>query len=312
MTERITLRTNEDAIAYLDSRDFGTEIFSSTDEDGTRYYTREETCRRCGGAGYYPTPRHGACYECNGRPPRYTVKVTALATAKKFRAKELRRGAKERKNARREAEFVAAANEKRAAFDAEFPGFSAELDGKTHNILVDLREKLDKWGSLSEKQVAFARKLIAEANAPKTELEEGRREMTGTILSVKWRDSNYGGAFKMTVNLDDGTRVWGTVPSALETIARDLWNDAYNPGDFEDVFKGATITFTATVSRSDDDVSFGFFKRPSIADKDVSLVWEAPEGAKTEPCVFCDSLRHTSEECPAEAHHARMMEEAHI
>ena len=71
-----------------------------------------------GGAGYYPTPRHGACYECNGRPPRYTVKVTALATAKKFRAKELRRGAKERKNARREAEFVAAANEKRAAFDA--------------------------------------------------------------------------------------------------------------------------------------------------------------------------------------------------
>ena len=79
--------------------------------------------------------------------------------------------------------------------------------------------------------------------------------MTGEILSTKWHDGSYGTTLKMTVRLDDGNRVWGSVPAHIE-------ESVGMPSDLH----GRKISFTATVTRSDRDPHFGFFKRPSGAE----------------------------------------------
>lgn len=73
-------------------------------------------------------------------------------------------------------------------------------------------------------------------------------DVQGTIQTIKAQESYYGTTLKMLVQHADGWKLWGTVPAALEEAE-----------------KGDTVSFTATVSVSDDDPKFGFFKRPSKA-----------------------------------------------
>lgn len=77
---------------------------------------------------------------------------------------------------------------------------------------------------------------------------EGRVVITGTILAFKRQESMYGDVLKMLVQDDRGFRVWGSVPSSLDDAERE-----------------SRITFTATVTASDKDAKFGFFKRPAKA-----------------------------------------------
>ena len=77
---------------------------------------------------------------------------------------------------------------------------------------------------------------------------EGRVVITGTVLSFKWQGSDYGDVLKMLVQDDRGFRVWGSVPASLDDAERE-----------------SRISFTATVSQSDRDTKFGFFKRPTKA-----------------------------------------------
>jgi hypothetical protein len=84
------------------------------------------------------------------------------------------------------------------------------------------------------------------ANAPA--LVEGRQEIEGVILKVEERDSDWGIQFKMTVKMDNGNVLWGTLPSAVSSADR-----------------GDRIAFTATVQVSDRDENFGFIRRPSKA-----------------------------------------------
>lgn len=81
-------------------------------------------------------------------------------------------------------------------------------------------------------------------NAP-----EGRVTITGTVLALKWKESQYGSTLKMLVQDDRGFRVWGSVPANLDDAERE-----------------SRITFTATVQASDRDEKFGFFKRPTKAE----------------------------------------------
>jgi hypothetical protein len=74
---------------------------------------------------------------------------------------------------------------------------------------------------------------------------EGRVEITGSILCFKWQASDWGDVLKMLVQDDRGFRVWGTCPKSLDDAERD-----------------SRIAFTATITRSDSDSKFGFFKRP--------------------------------------------------
>jgi len=80
-------------------------------------------------------------------------------------------------------------------------------------------------------------------NAP-----EGRVVITGAVLAFKVQESMYGDVLKMLVQDDRGFRVWGSVPSSLDDAERE-----------------SRITFTATVTPSDKDAKFAFFKRPAKA-----------------------------------------------
>jgi hypothetical protein len=138
------------------------------------------------------------------------------------------------------------------------------LTGKWTAILQDMAWKVQKYGDLSDKQVAFARRMLgwlAEAEekhaereaateakiAAGVEVPEGRIVIEGTVLSTKWVESQFGSTQKMLVENEQGWKVWGSVPSSIE------------------VDKGTKVQFTATVERSKDDALFGFFKRPAKA-----------------------------------------------
>ncbi len=104
--------------------------------------------------------------------------------------------------------------------------------------------------------VAYARHLDQEAEreaaptAPALPCPEGRVEIEGVVTSFRAHDNGYQTVLKMTVAADDGWRVWVTCPAAIE----------------EQVERGDRVRFTATVTRSDDDETFGWAKRPTRAD----------------------------------------------
>jgi hypothetical protein len=129
---------------------------------------------------------------------------------------------------------------------------------EAHPFLRSMQEAVQQWGALTPKQEAAVEKWHAKDSDRQAEkqisedapaLTEGRRLIVGEVISAKQKyTSRYGGAVtKITVALDDGNKVWGTMPSALS----------------EDAIKGERISFTATVTPSDRDEHFGFFKRPS-------------------------------------------------
>jgi hypothetical protein len=133
-------------------------------------------------------------------------------------------------------------------------------------ILQDMHAKLGRFGSLSDKQVAFAVKLAAELAAPPPPAEvhvpapEGRVTFTGKIVSAKWHDNDYGGGVKITVKVQtpDGTWLaWGSAPSGLEGTV--------------DSLRGQEITIKATL-KAGDEPHFSFFKRPILEGKNAEEV----------------------------------------
>lgn len=128
-----------------------------------------------------------------------------------------------------------------------------------HHIVTDIRNKLYRFGSLSEKQVALVKKIATEmVDRAKREAEDKANAkpvvagngivIRGTVLAKKWQDSHYGETLKMLVKDDRGFKVWGTVPSAVS------------------IERGDKVAFTANVEASKDDETFGFFKRPRKAE----------------------------------------------
>lgn len=130
----------------------------------------------------------------------------------------------------------------------------------SHRILADMWGKLVQYGSLSDKQIEFAKRLIAEAKNQTKEREpepqptekapEGRVLVTGVILGFKRVESAvYGDVIKMLVRSDvGGWKVFGTRPKSLIAAMR-----------------GAHVRFTATLKQSPQDEYFAFASRPSGA-----------------------------------------------
>jgi hypothetical protein len=153
----------------------------------------------------------------------------------------------------------------REAFVAARPALAAAIDqakGDVHamNTFVhDVIGKLNRYGSLSDKQVAAvvaslakdverAAGRAADATEVKGPAPAGRQTVTGTVLTVKDQESDFGWTRKMLVKLANNARVWVTVPSGAG------------------VERGATVTVTATWTPKDDDTSFAFGKRPIVSD----------------------------------------------
>jgi len=160
------------------------------------------------------------------------------------------------------------------------PGLEEAL-AVDHRITRDMRANLNRWGSMSDKQIALAFKLQtqeAERAANKEEEEtflpvpvtSERVTLTATILGVKQVEdpfSHYPGAMamKMLVAVDtEGGRfkLYGSLPKTIE-------EEAYNiPADLKDckaVLRGMKIQFDCKFKRSDRDDCFGFISRPTKA-----------------------------------------------
>lgn len=133
-----------------------------------------------------------------------------------------------------------------------------------HYISRDIRSKFRKYHNCSVKQWALIKKIAREggerevriaeekknASPIPAELLDGRHTFKGEILSTKFQYSPYGDVLKMLVREERGFKLWGTAPNAL-------WED--HSGSV----KGMVVQFDATAEVSDDDETFGFYKRPT-------------------------------------------------
>jgi len=137
--------------------------------------------------------------------------------------------------------------------------FLMENEDKNH-IIGDMLNKLNKYLRISRKQISFARKLVrdeAGRESRKAEREaklvntpdwqDGRFEIEGEVLSCKWKDSDFGGGYKLLIELEDSRRCWGSAPQK--------WIDAGEP---------KTIRIKAGFTPSRDDKKFAFYKRPTF------------------------------------------------
>jgi len=76
---------------------------------------------------------------------------------------------------------------------------------------------------------------------------EDRMQFEGKIINTKFQENQFGGTLKMLFEDIRGFRLWGSVPSKL----------------LDEELSNLNIKFLATVSVSETDSSFGFFKRPT-------------------------------------------------
>lgn len=137
-----------------------------------------------------------------------------------------------------------------------------------------LTDALENWGGLTEKQLAFARKIFAErlAKAEGREAREaerranaqpwtaGRQEITGVVQSARWECYsvnrwNTTTSLKGLVLLADGRKVWTTLPARLY--------DSIDSDKILETIKGSTVTIKVTVEVSKDDPTMAFGKRPA-------------------------------------------------
>lgn len=123
----------------------------------------------------------------------------------------------------------------------------------------DIVYKLVTYGSISERQEAFLRKLLeqidtrAEREATRAAEREaatpaptGRLDVSGEVLSVKAQETDFGVTIKMTVKTDAGWILWTTQPAASSAK------------------RGDRVTLRVTVTPSADDPKFAFGKRPTL------------------------------------------------
>lgn len=182
------------------------------------------------------------------------------------KAAELDRAAQRIKTAARE--FVAKLEGDTAiALDREVDfvaHFGLDPNGYAARKIEDYRDKLwNKYGSLFESGTNFVAKLIAEnkgqvvrqaqvaaerAAEVKVPAPTGRVTFEGVIVKRVWKDSDFGGAMKLTVKV--------TTPAGIYLV----WVSEPSKVQFE---RGDTIRMTATLTRSNDNESFAFGKRPS-------------------------------------------------
>lgn len=159
-------------------------------------------------------------------------------------------------------ELVPATYTYNLVFDVEQGEFAHEKFGTgwATSVIADILSKLRQYGSISEKQIALIVRLEAEIEekisnyippVPNGPAPRGKQTIEGEFVSSKAVEGYMGNtAYKMIVKLDNGSRVYGTIPMSLS-----------------DVNKGDRVQFTATFEAPRDGAEdFAFFKRPTKAE----------------------------------------------
>lgn len=158
--------------------------------------------------------------------------------------------------------------ERREQMENEYPDVVEWMEdhnweNESFGFLNDMHWAFDRYGSLTEAQTKAVQRIMAkrieQAAAKLDEVEPtdpapfGRQAIEGEIVTVKAPDPDaMFPAWKMMVKLDDGNKVWGTIPATLKDAVehyRDL--------------RGKRVAFTATFEVSKDDEHFAYYKRPT-------------------------------------------------
>lgn len=130
----------------------------------------EQTCGKCGGSGRWHGGRSsGTCFSCGGTGKS----KRKFKTAPETRAKAA----------------VSRADAKAAkieAFKTEFPDVWTWLDGSTFQPAVEMLADLQKYGSLFDHRIEFARRMIAkrEALRSQSDAERVEREASAQVVNV--------------------------------------------------------------------------------------------------------------------------------
>jgi predicted RNA-binding Zn-ribbon protein involved in translation (DUF1610 family) len=260
-------------------------------------------CGRCGGQGtiyFYGHVEGGICFGCRGGKGGRQSLVTL---GKRADAAQKRADKKVRvEEAKREAARV-----KALAFLESRPelweAFVAAPEGDPRR---DMAEKLERWGSLSDKQVAFALTLHVRQQekesgieAPKGSAPEGREQIEGNIVGMKEYDGDYGTVLKILVQCEDeqgAYKVFVSFPRGL---------NVHPNGDHETVQqladRKARVRLTATWTRKEADFATG--KRPAKAE-----LLDFPDNGTRLACPECgedhkpgEAATHDIEEGPTGA-----------
>jgi hypothetical protein len=260
-------------------------VTTTLDCDGSCRSARKASCScGCGGVN------HGNTWTAGKLLSNAEVVASELV---KYRA-EIRNVEQKREQRREQA-----ARRERVTFDAwaadhqdviqALAAYRHSEDSSTflHDLAVQVS---DGWNGkpkpLSENQEFAALRTIADISLREKAEEqrkaaarpapEGRSEISGQIVKISVRDGYAGRIeYKATVRCD-GFAVWVTLPRAVESWVtanrrKELW-DGWKPSHGTDyqgasdrwtsILRGFQISFTADVSRSERDESFGFAKRP--------------------------------------------------
>jgi len=233
------------------------------------HHSHGGVCMVCGNAYaiytevfYHPKTN---TYVITGQDCAFKIGIGDATIFKNFR--EQVKDALELKSGKAKAKAVLQKENLSEAWDiyTEVMDTGMEVAQYEERTIADIVSKQVKYGSISDRQMDFIRKLIdaiyverpqrealrkqreeEHANAP--DAPDGRVTITGTVVSMKvYESERFGESVKMTVKSDEGWLAWGSIPSGIS-------------GNVE---KGCRVSFTATVTRSDKDPKFGFYKRPT-------------------------------------------------
>ena len=216
----------------------------------------QEICGACAGTGVYTAPTY--ITDSTGRPYCFACKGTGFHS---HLVSSARATARAHAKARAEhADTMRALAARRAAFELAHPGLRDQLteahlsvrDGNPLRVRIgQLLDSLEDYtGTLDDDEVTEALEMLDQLEKEKASRRPaptGRTIIRGEILATKTLDTRWGVTVKMLVQ-GPGWRVWGTRPTEIPTATR-----------------GDVVEFTATVSASDDDDSFGFYSRPTKA-----------------------------------------------
>jgi len=152
------------------------------------------------------------------------------------------------------------------------PGLAESLECD-HEIVRDIKNRLDRYGELSDAQIALVLKLAREEKDRESDrallrpAPEGKLTVTGEILSAKYKETRFGSTPKMLLKVphEDGHYLlWSTIPAKIfdELATRNTPDDGWFSW-----LRGKCITFTAQISRgwNPNEPHFATANRPSKA-----------------------------------------------
>ena len=140
--------------------------------------------------------------------------------------------------------------------------FQSDLEKKQSNIVKEnirqqvLPRKAEFAFYVSEQAIKATQRQQEEdkRRASAIDVPEGKIDISGKIVGVKYQENMFGGSFKMIVEAKEGFKIFGTIPNSFMEMVESMYD-----------LKGKSVSFSATLERSENDNKFGFFKRPTKA-----------------------------------------------